>query len=65
MLDRGDTNRIMGIDTYTTAVIIASAIFFYRAAKYDDTSAFLWAVLSVVVTHLWCYVHEFNKGADI
>ena len=51
-LDGGDTNRIMGIDTYTTVVIIASAIFFYRAAKYDGSSAVLWVVLSVVVSLL-------------
>jgi hypothetical protein len=40
----------MGIDTYTTIVIIASAIFFYRAAKYDGSSAVLWVVLSIGVS---------------
>jgi len=50
VLDGGDTNRIMGIDLYTAVVIIASAVFFYRAAKYDGRSAVLWVVLSVVIS---------------
>jgi hypothetical protein len=40
----------MGVDTYTTIVIIASAIFFYRAAKYDGSPAVLWVVLSIGVS---------------
>ena len=52
MLDGGDINRMMGIDSFTTLAIIASAIFFYRAAKYDGSSAVLWVVLSVVISLL-------------
>ena len=52
MLNGGNTNRIMGIDIYTTVTIIASAIFFYRAAKYDGSSAVLWVVLSIGVSLL-------------
>ena len=52
MSDGGSNNYIMGIDTYTLVVIIASSIFFYRAAKYDGSSAFLWVVMSVVISLL-------------
>ena len=42
----------MGIDVFTTIAIIASAIFFYRGAKYDGSPAILWLVLSVVISIL-------------
>ena len=42
----------MGIISYTTVAIILSAIFFYRAAKYENSSALLWVVLSVVISFL-------------
>jgi hypothetical protein len=44
--------RQMEIYSYRNIVIIVSAIFFYRAAKYDGSSAFLWVVLSVVISLL-------------
>jgi len=42
----------MEIYSYRNVAIIVSAIFFYRAAKYDGSSAFLWVVLSVVISLL-------------
>jgi hypothetical protein len=42
----------MGIITFTTIAIIVSAIFFYRGAKVDGSSAILWVVLSVVISIL-------------
>ena len=42
----------MEIYSYRNIVIIVSAIFFYRAAKYDGSSAFLWVVLSVAISLL-------------
>jgi len=43
---------MMGINSFTTLAIILSAIFFYRAAKIDGSSAVLWVVLSVVISLL-------------
>jgi len=43
---------MMRIDSFTAVVIIASAIFFYRAVKYEGSSAVLWVVLSVVISLL-------------
>ncbi len=54
----------MGFDTYTIVVIIASAIFFYRAAKYDGSSAVLWVVLSTVVSLLLLTLFRFG-GVEI
>jgi hypothetical protein len=51
-LDENDTNRMMDLYSFTTVVIIASAIFFYRAAKFDGSSAVLWVVLSVGISLL-------------
>ena len=42
----------MGINTFTTIAIIVSAIFFYRGAKMDGSSAVLWVVLSVGISLL-------------
>ena len=42
----------MGINSFTAIAIIASAIFFYRGAKYDGSSAVLWVLLSVVISLL-------------
>jgi len=42
----------MGIDSFTAIAIIASAILFYRGAKFDGRSAVLWVVLSVVISLL-------------
>lgn len=42
----------MGTDALTTIAIIASAIFFYRGAKLDGSSAVLWLVLSVGISIL-------------
>lgn len=50
----------MGIDTYTTIVIIAAAIFFYRAAKYDGSSAVLWVMLSIGVSLLLLTLFRFG-----
>ena len=43
----------MGINTFTTIAIIVSAIFFYRGAKMDGSSAVLWVVLSVGISLLF------------
>jgi fatty acid desaturase len=50
----------MGFNTYTTIVIIASAIFFYRAAKYDGSSTLLWVVLSIGVSILLLTLFRFG-----
>ena len=42
----------MSIISYTTVAIILSAILFYRAAKYEGSSAIFWVVLSVVISLL-------------
>ena len=42
----------MGMDVFIPIVIIASAIFFYRGAKYDGSSAILWLVLSAGISIL-------------
>jgi hypothetical protein len=42
----------MIVDSFTALAIILSAIFFYRAAKIDGSSAVLWVVLSVLVSLL-------------
>ena len=39
-------------DSFTIIAIIACAIFFYRGAKLDGSSAVLWVVLSVVISLL-------------
>jgi hypothetical protein len=50
-LDGGDTNRMI-VDSFTALAVILSAIFFYRAARIDGSSPFLWVVLSVVTSLL-------------
>ncbi len=52
MPDGGNTTHMLGINLFAATVIIASAIFYYRAAKYDGSSAFLWVVLSIGVSLL-------------
>ena len=40
------------MNSFTTIAVIASAIFFYRGAKIDGSSAVLWVVLSVMISLL-------------
>jgi hypothetical protein len=48
----GAKMRMMGLFSFSTILIIASAIFFYRAARYDSAPAALWVVLSVATSLL-------------
>ena len=50
----------MMVDRFTALAIILSAIFFYRAAKVDDSSAVLWVVLSVVTSLLLLILFRFG-----
>ncbi len=45
-------------------IILASAIFFFRAAEFEDESGFLWATLSVLVSSAtWFFFHWGWLGA--
>lgn len=41
---------MMGLYSFNTILIIASAIFFYRAARFENAPALLWIVLSVAIS---------------
>jgi len=40
----------------TIAIILASAIFFFRAAEIEDESGFLWATLSILISAVTWFV---------
>src|SRR5258708_7358210 len=41
---------MMGLYSFSTIVIIASAIFYYRAAQFEGKSGLLWVTLSVLIS---------------
>jgi len=44
--------EIFGVYDFDTILIIAFAVFFYKAADYENASKILWAGLSIIVSFL-------------
>jgi hypothetical protein len=51
-MTRSNKMFMLQIYSFNLVVLLASAIFFYRAADLDNNSGVLWATLSVVVSVL-------------
>lgn len=49
-----------GIPYVTIALIIVCAIFFHRAAEFEDEPALLWAGLSVLISALTFFVFRWG-----